>query len=97
MSRFINYPGDPDPGPDPSPESEQVCELLESAGVKQSIIEQVCKIVDALACKANAECPRCLDAAIEELCDQDTCSRCGAACGLGFDVCDKCHDAREGY
>jgi hypothetical protein len=44
-----------------------VWEILERAGVDESVIVEVCKIVDDLAADASAECPRCLDAFAKEV------------------------------
>lgn len=44
--------------PDMSPEAEDVFELLDAAGVEQSIIDKVCETIDQLAFK---ECPICIE------------------------------------
>jgi len=64
-----NGPPDDEGG---SPESERVWELLEAAGVEESLIEQVCAIVDDLAHKAAMECPVCLDRHVNEMGDDPT-------------------------
>ena len=55
--------GPPDGDDCISPESEEVCLLLESASVDQSVIDKVTAIVDELAVRAVAECSRCRAAA----------------------------------
>jgi len=67
MSKFgWSYPagcsGPPDDGGEPHPKSEEAWSLLEAAGVEESVIEQVCKIIDDLAIEAARECPYCVEA-----------------------------------
>lgn len=68
MSKFgWSYPagcsGPPDEnGGEPCPGSEEAWALLESHGVDETVIQQVCKIIDDLAIQASRECPHCLDA-----------------------------------
>ena len=54
--------------PDMHPKEEEVWEILEAAGVDESVTEKVGKIVADLAAEAEQECPQCL-AAMEEFND----------------------------
>ena len=47
--------------PEMSPEGESVWAMLENVEVDEAVIEQVCKVVEELVIKANAECPQCLE------------------------------------
>lgn len=49
--------GPPDPAP--NPKSEEAWAIMEAAGVDESVIESVCKIIEDLATEAGRECPRC--------------------------------------
>ena len=46
---------------EPCPGSEEAWALLESHGVDETVIQQVCKIIDDLAIEANRECLYCLE------------------------------------
>lgn len=56
---WSSYPGDPPTPPDPHPNSEALCELLENAGVEQSVIDKACDLLDELVSQANRECEFC--------------------------------------
>jgi hypothetical protein len=49
-----------------SPDAEKAWAILEKEGVEESIIEQICSIIDSLHIKAHADCPRCLSKFAEE-------------------------------
>lgn len=58
---FAASPGDPpDDEPPMHPLSEEVCVLLEDAGVAQEIIDRICIGIDELAGRADQACPACL-------------------------------------
>ena len=47
---------------EPHPKSEEAWEMMEAAGVDESVIDKVCSLIDELAIKAEQECPQCLAA-----------------------------------
>ena len=48
--------------PEPHPKYVEAWEIMESAGVDESVIEKVCGIIGELAIAADRECPQCLKA-----------------------------------
>jgi len=67
MSKSIfgwSYPpgcsGPPDGDDCISPESENAWNILEAAGIDDDVISQVVAIIDDLATRAAADCPRCM-------------------------------------
>lgn len=67
MSKFgWSYPagcsGPPDVDYTPSPESDEVCGLMNEAGVDIEIIDKVCEIIDRLA---DRQCEKCTREQIE--------------------------------
>lgn len=60
MSTFRGPSLDPPEEPELPPQVEQAWEIMETAGVDEAIIEQVCKIIEDLAIEADQECQRCL-------------------------------------